>query len=199
MSITTPCTTKKCSPSCTHFGVPDMPAYEVLSTATNWTAATAQATPKAVATCNDGLRHGTFGWCKGQRRRTRRRRSPEKNGTFRTLSHDHHNRRNNQTIHLHCCLFAQPTIGDHQRLRPQVHVQVMAREIGTVRHPPTIFICLPPANRRTDRLHQSDHGAADSHQLPRFRNNAPSATTNHSPFFLNYEMDPTFFNDLDTA
>ncbi|GJP85670.1 hypothetical protein CLOP_g15780 [Closterium sp. NIES-67] len=35
-----------------------------------------------------------------------------------------------------------------------------------VRHPHAIFVRLPPTNRRSNRAHQSAHGAADTHQLP---------------------------------
>ncbi|GJP87017.1 hypothetical protein CLOP_g16984 [Closterium sp. NIES-67] len=113
--------------------------------------------------------HGTSGRRNGQRRHPHRRRSLDKNGAFCTLSHDNHSRRNNQTLHLHRCSSPRPTIGDHLRSRPQIHIQVLARDMGIVRHPPAILVRLPPTNRRADRVNQLDHGTTDTHQLPRPR------------------------------
>ncbi|GJP47149.1 hypothetical protein CLOM_g6376 [Closterium sp. NIES-68] len=147
--------------------VPDLPTHEVFSTAASWTAATARATPTAVATRDDGLRHGPSGNRNEQRRRPRRRRLTDEDGAFCTLSHNNHSRGYRETFHLHRCPFTRLTISDHQRPRPKNHVQVLARNKGLVWHTPPIFLRLSSSNRRPDRANQSNHGVPDTHQLPR--------------------------------
>ncbi|GJP30149.1 hypothetical protein CLOM_g22620, partial [Closterium sp. NIES-68] len=146
--------------------VPDLPTNEVFPTAASWTDATTRAIPATVATCDDGLRHGAPGRRHGQRRRPGRRRSSDEDGGLRTLSHNNPSRRYSEAFHLHRCSSARPTLSDHQRPRPKIHVQVLAGDMGAVRHTPPLFLRLPSSNRRTDKANQSNHGAADTHQLP---------------------------------
>ncbi|GJP30106.1 hypothetical protein CLOM_g22316 [Closterium sp. NIES-68] len=72
-----------------------------------------------------------------------------------------------ETFHLHRCSPARPTLSDHQRPRPEIHVEVLAGDMGPVRHTPPILLRLPSSNRRSNGTHQSDHGTTHPDQLPR--------------------------------
>ncbi|GJP51448.1 hypothetical protein CLOM_g10609, partial [Closterium sp. NIES-68] len=184
--------------------VPNLPTHEVFSTAASWTAATARATPVTVATCDDGLRHGAPGRSHGQRRRAGLRRSTDEDGTFRTLSHNNHSRRYREAFQLHRCSSARPTLSDHQRPRPKFTSKFWQEtwaQYGT--HLQFSSAYHPQTDGQTERTNQTmeqlirtncPDPARWEELLPMLEfsyNNAPSATTNHSPFFLNYGMDPT--------
>ncbi|GJP56466.1 hypothetical protein CLOM_g15536 [Closterium sp. NIES-68] len=111
--------------------LPNLLAYEVLSIAASWIAATARATLEAVTTLDDGFCHRTSRRRKWQRCRPRCRRPHDEDDAFCTLSHDDHSQKNCKAVHLNRCLPAQPPHSDHQRPQPQVHFQVLARNLGT--------------------------------------------------------------------
>ncbi|GJP51951.1 hypothetical protein CLOM_g11081 [Closterium sp. NIES-68] len=83
---------------------------------------------------------------------------------------------------------------------PEVHVEILAGHVGSIRHAPTILIYLSSPNGWSDREDKQTMeqliltNCPDRNKwedaLPMLEfsfNNAPSATTNHSPFYLNYE------------
>ncbi|GJP66677.1 hypothetical protein CLOP_g23587, partial [Closterium sp. NIES-67] len=102
--------------------------------------------------------------------------------SLRAMSHDDHSRRNQTPVHLGPRSPAWYPYGDHHGQRPEIHLVLLARHVGPIRHSPTVLICLSPANRRSDRTDKSDHGTVDSHELPGYQQVGRFAT--HAGVFL---------------
>ncbi|GJP42895.1 hypothetical protein CLOM_g2425 [Closterium sp. NIES-68] len=64
--------------------------------------------------------------------------------------------------HKHCAATRHP-LGSHQQSRPMVHVQLLEKNMGAVRHTSASVHGISPAIG----VHQSDDGAADSHGVHR--------------------------------
>ncbi|GJP78263.1 hypothetical protein CLOP_g8587 [Closterium sp. NIES-67] len=90
----------------------------------------------------------------------------DENGAFRTMLYNHHSRRNRATVHLDRCSPTRDTSSNHQRSRPEVHVEILAGHVGSVRHTPAILIRLSSPNGQSDKQDEPDDGAADSDKLP---------------------------------
>ncbi|GJP66375.1 hypothetical protein CLOP_g23308, partial [Closterium sp. NIES-67] len=66
--------------------------------------------------------------------------------------------------------------------RPEIHLALLARHVEPIRHPPIVLVRLLPANRRSDRTDESDHGTVGSHELPGYQQMGSFAT--HARVFL---------------
>ncbi|GJP43288.1 hypothetical protein CLOM_g2771, partial [Closterium sp. NIES-68] len=147
-----------------------------------------------------GLPAGTS----GKRRSFGCRRPIDENGAFRTMSHNHHSQRNRAPVHLdRRSLYGIPAaiIGDRDpKFTSKFWQDTWARygtrlQFSSAYHPLT--------DGQTERTNQTIEQLIRTNcpdrkkwedVLPMLEfsyNNAPSATTNHSPFYLNYGMDPT--------
>ncbi|GJP52173.1 hypothetical protein CLOM_g11268 [Closterium sp. NIES-68] len=184
--------------------VSNLPANEVITPATYRTVAAPRATSTPMATRNHGFRYGTTGRTQRKRRSFGCRRPIDENGAFRTMSHNHHSQRNRAPVHLDRRSPIRDTSSNHWRSRSEVHVEILAGHVGSVRHAPAVFIGVSSlTDGQTERTNQTIEQLIRTNcpdrkkwedVLPMLEfsyNNAPSATTNHSPFYLNYGMDPT--------
>ncbi|GJP85400.1 hypothetical protein CLOP_g15514, partial [Closterium sp. NIES-67] len=143
-------------------------------------------------------------WQHRKRRSIGCRRPIHENGAFRTMSYNHHSRRNRATVHLDRCAptrIPAAIISDRDPKFTSKFWQDTWARYGTCLQLSSAYY--PQTGSQTERTNQTMEQLIRTNCLVRNKwedvlpmlefsyNNAPSATTNHFPFYLNYGMDPT--------